>query len=251
MITRKRNSKKRKNEISASWYVGYAEDEESVEAIMKKFKELEDFQNESNIREEDGLTTEQLEEVFKRTSAFTLKSARLDEEYNALEIFRYENGIDEEWNEEDDYQIADDAFWDSLLGQKPKGKKKKEKPEKVEKEKPSLLAKYKVMSVQVQDRTGNYFCLKKRVPIADPNLPTYIRIPAAPLSRSWARIIQQKTETILENYRLIRADILNFDLEQLGNDFQAVYMDPPFLLEDEIPREGRITMEQFVIGFKT
>ncbi|KAJ3255093.1 hypothetical protein HK103_006636 [Boothiomyces macroporosus] len=101
MITRKRNSKKRKSEISASWYVGYAEDEESVEAIMKKFKELEDFQNESNIKEEDGLTTEQLEEVFKRTSAFTLKSARLDEEYNALEIFRYENGIDEEWNEEE------------------------------------------------------------------------------------------------------------------------------------------------------
>ena len=79
---------------SASHYVGYVEDDESVDAIMKKFEELERIQRQSRpslssalpsdadhaMQENtvdgpisnNGLTDEQLEEVFKHTSAFTI-----------------------------------------------------------------------------------------------------------------------------------------------------------------------------------
>jgi hypothetical protein len=124
--------------FSNAHYVGYVEDEESVEAIMKKFEELERIQREfsslqvntptgessksESIREDSieptntednhihldedetmseaimddasGLTQEQLEEVFKRTSAFTVQSATIDtsqvENMDALELWQVE-----------------------------------------------------------------------------------------------------------------------------------------------------------------
>jgi hypothetical protein len=36
------------------------------------------------------------------------------------------------------------------------------------------------------------------------------------------------------------------DLKKLGQDFQAVYIDPPFLLPDEDPSPEKITLQQFV-----
>jgi 16S rRNA G966 N2-methylase RsmD len=36
------------------------------------------------------------------------------------------------------------------------------------------------------------------------------------------------------------------DLKKLGQDFQAVYIDPPFLLPDEEPSPEKITLQQFV-----
>eukprot|EP00842_Homolaphlyctis_polyrhiza_P002314 jgi/Hompol1/3083/HPOL_001558-RA len=54
----------------------------------------------------------------------------------------------------------------------------------------ALLARYKVMQVQMQDRLGNYFVMKKRVALPDPDLPTYIRIPPAPIPRAWAKRIE-------------------------------------------------------------
>jgi len=90
--------------ISASHFVGYVEDEESVEMIMKKFEALEEYQRELSAKgggaesssattdagagageapsdapaaaaSEPALSEEQLEEIFKRTSNFTVKSA--------------------------------------------------------------------------------------------------------------------------------------------------------------------------------
>lgn len=130
---------------SNAHYVGYVEDEESVEAIMKKFEELERIQEEfstlhvenkeqasgSNVvspeenKENIGLnedeemaeatssnvkaqfTQEQLEEVFKRTSAFTVKSATIDtslvEDMDALDLWQVEykeNNTNEFYEEE-------------------------------------------------------------------------------------------------------------------------------------------------------
>lgn len=118
---------------SNAHYVGYVEDEESVEAIMKKFEELERIQKEfsglqvkateepeqdkENVdaemidaiesKEDLGLTQEQLEEVFKRTSAFTVKSATIDmdqiEDLDALELWQieYKDGSTAEFYEEE------------------------------------------------------------------------------------------------------------------------------------------------------
>lgn len=132
---------------SNAHYVGYVEDGESVEAIMKKFEELERIQQEfstlnvqpneepisssigSNIpaeeeenKDEDEemsevattpdsikaqFTQEQLEEVFKRTSAFTVRSATIDTsaiaDMDALDLWQveYKDGSTSEFYEEE------------------------------------------------------------------------------------------------------------------------------------------------------
>jgi hypothetical protein len=174
-----------------------------------------------------------LEELFKRTSAFTLKSAVLDQHMDPLDILSLEHGLEND--EQNDYQVADDDFWDSLVG---KTKKKERKP------KQNLLQRYKMQHIQMQDKMGNYFIFKKRVAVVDPDLVTYVRIPN-PLSRSWARIIKPLEQPLLEYSRTISADLLDFDFTQLGKQFQAVYMDPPLLLPNEPSTLGKITMQEF------
>jgi hypothetical protein len=243
-----RASRKRKKEdvrylefISASWYVGYAEDDESIEAIMKKFEELDQLQKEvqQTPDQESVLNESQLEELFKRTSAFTVKSAALDTDIDPLDVLKYEYGIiDEEFDEQNDYELADDDFWDAFLGKKPK---KDKKP----REKMSMLQRYKMQNVRMQDKMGNYFIFKKRVPVVDPNVPTYVRVPPPPLSRSWARIIKPLTHLECKFSNSFETNLLDFDFSQLGKGFQAVYMDPPLLLPGQPTTPGYITMEQF------
>jgi hypothetical protein len=106
--------------FSNAHYVGYVEDGESVEAIMKKFEELERIQQEFSSKveikeeeeekvqpEEKNFTLEQLEEVFKRTSSFTVKSATIDttfvDDLDALDLWQVEhhkNGTNELYEEE-------------------------------------------------------------------------------------------------------------------------------------------------------
>ncbi|KAJ1678656.1 hypothetical protein EV182_003608, partial [Spiromyces aspiralis] len=102
-----RRKRTRRTDVSAAYYVGYVEDDESVDAIMKKFEELERIEKEfaaksaftfaanddgtgadtisggdaateatqhvgdNSESKPSGLSAEQLQEVFKRTSAFT------------------------------------------------------------------------------------------------------------------------------------------------------------------------------------
>lgn len=93
----------------------------------------------------------------------------------------------------------DESFWDEEFGEKParKGKQirslREQKPlvakgRGVDRE--SIIAKYKIMQVQVQDRNGNYFTIKKRVSNVDPSLPTYVKIPPRPIPMSWAHSIK-------------------------------------------------------------
>lgn len=86
-------SKKRRN-VSSSLYLGYVEDDESVDAIMKKFECLEEYQKKKKIctgengeateevkteeNKEEDLSTKDLEEIFKMTSSFTVEA--LDDE---------------------------------------------------------------------------------------------------------------------------------------------------------------------------
>ena len=55
---------------------------------------------------EQDLNEEQLEELFKRTSAFTVKTANLetDMEYDELDMFNMEMN-DQLWDEEEEYLI--------------------------------------------------------------------------------------------------------------------------------------------------
>jgi hypothetical protein len=118
-------------------YVGYVEDEESVEAIMKKFEELDRIQKEfssisvtanpsnnsegkdsemdstdtprmdDQVEPPQGLTEEQLQEVFKQTSSFTVRSAMMNSDdmdgLDDVEIWQlqYQDGLTDEIYEEE------------------------------------------------------------------------------------------------------------------------------------------------------
>jgi hypothetical protein len=56
-------------------------------------------------------------------------------------------------------------------------------------DKDTLLARYKVMQVPIQDKSGNFFWMRKKVTLPDLNLPTYIRIPSASMPHSWIKTI--------------------------------------------------------------
>jgi hypothetical protein len=63
---------------SASYYVGYVEDGESVEMIMKKFDALEKIEKSvaPNQTEDTNLSENQLIELFKETSTFSVNMIR-------------------------------------------------------------------------------------------------------------------------------------------------------------------------------
>ncbi|KAI8971127.1 hypothetical protein BDB01DRAFT_854975 [Pilobolus umbonatus] len=280
----KRKRREPKTKVSNAHYVGYVEDEESVEAIMKKFEELERIQQEfsslqvkskeetvdvvmsdiiddGHLIPKDHFTEEQLEEVFKRTSAFTVKSATIDtsaiEDMDALDLWEieYKDSSTTEFYEEDEYHYVDESFWDEEFGEKtarkgrqPRAPKEPRLPVKRGVDRESIIAKYKIMQVQVQDRNGNYFTIKKRVSNMDPSLPTYVKIPARPISLSWAHSIKPFSQNISTPpaSRYYEVDnIINTDLSKYGTDFSAVYMDPPLLLPGESPCKGKITIDEF------
>ncbi|KAI7879474.1 hypothetical protein K492DRAFT_163792 [Lichtheimia hyalospora FSU 10163] len=283
--TRSKRSK-RNNAVSNVHYVGYVEDEESVEAIMKKFEELERIQseiagsstpetpeitdNDVNMDSPDvntaaarPLTEEQLEEVFKRTSAFTVKSAMIDtndDDVDALELWQieFQDGNTEEIFEEDDYMHVDDDFWDQEFGDAPQRPKRgrraaipRERPASTGRrglDRDSIIAKYRIMQVQVQDQNGNFFMVKKRVSALDPGLPTYVKIPGAPIPRSWVHQIMEvpRIRKFSGSHLHEVDDILSLDLKQYGSDFKAIYMDPPLLLPGEEPTPGKIHVDDLL-----
>ncbi|KAI8883413.1 hypothetical protein K501DRAFT_219299, partial [Backusella circina FSU 941] len=284
MSDRPKRKRKERARVSNAHYVGYVEDEESVEAIMKKFEELEriqqEFSTKVDIKEDDVVeeemeeeiavdevenkfTQEQLEEVFKRTSSFTVKSATIDtsfvDDLDALDLWQveYHDNDTNEFYEEDEYTYMDDFFWDEEFGgdnnkkrtggRQPRIPKEPRGTRKLDRE--SIIAKYRIMQVQVQDKHGNYFTVKKRVSNVDPSLPTYVKIPARPIPMSWAHkikpIIRKQHISVPGSRYEVVDSILSTDLSSFGNSFSAIYMDPPLLLPGEKPTRGKISIDDF------
>ncbi|KAJ3396407.1 hypothetical protein HDU92_003029 [Lobulomyces angularis] len=267
-------------DFSASFYVGYTEDNESVEQIMKKFEELENFkkeqlklksfpnslncittenqrsdsealeENDVNLRHTNhgtqmdvDLNQSDLEEIFKRTSSFTVKSANLESEEQIFEFMDFNE------EEENDYQIVDDDFWDQEFGIKFKNSKSNGS-NKGNFDKQGLINRYKLLSVQMKDKNGNIFLMKKKVIAIDPSLPTYVKIPANPISRSWVKHILNGFDACLDvdKSRYFEcSNLLSSSLKyKIGNNFQVILMDPPLVeSEKDILFDGQLTVEQF------
>eukprot|EP00958_Prasinococcus_capsulatus_P001391 scaffold121_cov412-Prasinococcus_capsulatus_cf.AAC.8 len=202
--------------------VGYVEDEESPEMIMKKFEELERLQkeqeeqkklaaeekenidvegkaksNEPTDVETEGLNEEQLEAVFKQTSSFSLKSAVkgndvyfqdtediLDEGAWARERLFFED--DEGDYDYDDYMYFyenDDCFWED----EPKERKQKRAGRK---RIPGDFNKGAVESRLIATfHQGVHMLVKRKVRKIDPNEILKTAIPKYPIPASWARTI--------------------------------------------------------------
>ncbi|KAJ3054683.1 hypothetical protein HK102_011479, partial [Quaeritorhiza haematococci] len=259
-------------------------------------------------------TQEELEELFKRTSSFTVKSAMLnahaaeEDVLDDVELLRLMDGgaLDgREFEEEElsimvvisvsfeggwwgcmktthcgfvsmlkempppmykrssDYQIVDDDFWDEEFGGSSRSSGRSRASgssggsgggggggRKLDRE--SIINRYKLMQVQMQDRNGNFFIMKKRVSAPNPDLPTYVRLPPIPIPRSWVHTIlslqsaAKKAEEVPGSKYFECDDVIKFNLKQLGSrQFQAIYMDPPLLLPGEKHTPGKITLSQF------
>ncbi|KAJ1960594.1 hypothetical protein GGI12_003718 [Dipsacomyces acuminosporus] len=315
---------------SNQYYVGYVEDDESVDAIMKKFEELERIEKEFSAKKkaiaeasgssipgtpaptnsgnlgdaesvaegsengantagsapsgaiadtdggdqisgmnDEGMSAELLEEVFKRTSAFTVKGAMLDEidleVMDDIELWEAEAGdvIPIEWEEEEDYitlHLDDDALDDEFGVIAPRRRYQKREPGKQSGPKLSnreqIIQRYKYMQVRIQDRHGHTFFVSRKVNAVDPSMPTYVRIPPNPIPRAWVKHIRplkddaESTPTSIISgillpkaepkwsTRIDAADTLSYDYSSFGRTFQCIYMDPPLLLPDEETKPG-------------
>ncbi len=96
-----------------------------------------------------------------------------------------------------EYEILDDdedgLGWKEDAPKIPKARRERAPPKSAttrdSMDKDTLLARYKVMQVPAQDKSGNFFWMRKKVTLPDLNLPTYIRIPSASMPRSWIKTI--------------------------------------------------------------
>ncbi|KAF1796116.1 hypothetical protein FB192DRAFT_1406951 [Mucor lusitanicus] len=277
---KRRQAASRSARVSNAHYVGYVEDNESVEAIMKKFEELERIQQEftsspqpvndtlqleqddrdQDTLIEDSLTQEQLEEVFRRTSAFTVKSASVDPDFivdmDALDLLQaeYRHNNTAEFIEEDDYYyVGDDFDLDGQVDDDGKDEQYRDRyyrrstPSKKKRlDRQSVLNKHKMLAAQTKDETGRTVPVKRQACDIDPSLPTYVRIPPRPIKASWAHSIKPLSSNATpptnaayhEVHRLV-----DQDLTQYGSQFQAIYMDPPLLMAGEPPTPGKISIE--------
>ncbi|KAJ2609961.1 hypothetical protein H4S08_003826 [Coemansia sp. RSA 1365] len=321
-----RRRRRPKANVSNQYYVGYVEDDESVDAIMKKFEELERIEKEfsakkksaadvstssiadtlpestssaippdstqngsdavqndvdSEIRDghtehkskeqsiEGGMSLELLEEVFKRTSAFTVRGAMMDdfdlEVMDDIELWEAEaaDNVLAEWEEEEDYvalHLDDDALDDEFGVILPRRRYQRHDTAKRSGPKLSsrdqIIQRYKYMQVRVQDRHGHTFFVSRKVNAVDPSLPTYVRIPPNPISRSWVKHIRPlsyDTESTPSSLitgvlcpksapdwaqRIETDNTLGFDYSKFDRTFQCVYMDPPLLLPEESSKPG-------------
>ncbi|KAJ1672023.1 hypothetical protein EV182_007329, partial [Spiromyces aspiralis] len=207
---------------------------------------------------------EQLQEVFKRTSAFTVRSTLLDdteiEALDDIELWKAEYDINNtsEFEEADDYLDFDDDMWDEEFGVPHKSLRRGQRqvgaggaapksPRLSARE--QIIQRYKYMQVRIQDRHGHTFFVKRKVNAIDPSMPTYVRIPPSPIPRSWVKHIVPLNSNGSEDCGTAKAlspssryeavsNILDYDFPTLGTNFHAVYMDPPLVIPGQAPKSS-------------
>lgn len=227
---------------------------------MKKFEELERFEKElaatqavSSVQQptspgdpvgggESGsalaLTDSQLEELFKRTSNFTVKA--LNEEGLAeMELWQLHEGslngagtsaVDDEGEEElrtfgpavfpsskyligfsknSDYLFLDDDDWEAEVEEETERKSRSrqqgavsgdsssskigdKKQRNKAQDREAVINRYKAMQIHMSTNYAipmSVLMAKSKNALVDPLLPTYVRLPPCPISRTWARRI--------------------------------------------------------------
>jgi hypothetical protein len=141
-------------------------------------------------------------------------------------------------------------IWD-FNNTSPSGKQRR-KPRPVDRQ--SLIARYSLLPnlkryktnqlVQMRDVRGNTFTITKRVVSIDPSQPTYIRIPTAPISRSWVKHIRKPI--VVEESETRYLEVESLDKIEVGNEVQVVYMSPPIAPIGKSVEEGFISWSDFV-----
>ncbi|KAJ9072119.1 hypothetical protein DSO57_1030510 [Entomophthora muscae] len=261
------------SKISSSHYVGYVEDGESITAIMKKFEELERLKEEAaqgivakSDEDSDGvfglnhmldeprkpvknstpkptnkeLTQEQLEELFIRTSCFTLESAdaQTRRDLGGWTVEEQEAGMASEYSEEEDCLDSDDEEWvDEELPEERKRGYRQNRGSRVrtrEQEREAAIRRYR--EATLRDASGNALALIQRPSLVDPSKPKSVAIPPNPVKSFWGRELKLLPALNPDNSHLLHRFKLEAHSEQLirlGKNLQAILMDPPLLLDGE------------------
>ncbi|KAK3277794.1 hypothetical protein CYMTET_14222 [Cymbomonas tetramitiformis] len=257
---------------SAVHYLGYVEDEESVEMIMKKFEALERIKTSSKQpaseeganasacsadvaavateetdkpasgNQEGKLTEDEMLELFKETSQFTVRSA-----LSGNDMFNIDDNDDIQINSEDDimsdYEVDDDdddGFWGD-----EEGGRKKRKGGVSRGPRDGTDTRAKMASILCQ--RGSQVHVTKRAREYDPYSILRMKMPPPPFSDSWGHNIQpyRPREVVAAEpedslYREEQS-ILQAPLQKLGT-FLAVLMKPPFDSEFSGKRAGDNTV---------
>ncbi len=225
---RRRRRKKANSDLpppNESLYLGYVEDGETVDMIMKKFEKLDEIKqqisaeskeeteenadNSESKRSAEGagapsgdqaLSEDALLKVFQQTSNFTVKSAVKAQHADYDHDFGYDLDAAEGWDmdgittaENEDGQLmflfgdgTDDDLWEEILGKKRrKGGKRGSRSR--------ALGETGVTHIAfVSDMHGRFVTGLKKVRKVDPNAIVYTKIPKE-ITSSWAKKIQPYT----------------------------------------------------------
>jgi len=235
----RKTQQKRPKKIDDSFYLGYVEEGESIEMIMKKFQTLEELQTKqaatTNIEIGEtpevspALTEENLKELFKQTSTFTVDMV-MDEQKQGFSTFDFAETFDTAdvegyfSDEEHGFFGEEEDFFDSDDQDERKKKRKGilggKKPDKD-----------KARIIEVTGADGYVYTVKKRVRQIDPNEPSFVKIPPLPVPISWAKMIKPyvKSPPTPPGSNNMEIDILTELPKQVNiTDYLGVLIDPPW-----------------------
>jgi len=242
---------------SAVHYVGYVEEDETPEMIMAKFAELEEIQRKAGDtkRTEDeagggvkmgeatdageqaghvaaeGLTDEQLLQVFKQTSMFNVKTALHD---NAMltGIDEFLGELDERYGSDDDFDSEDEdmlrSFWSDDEDWDGRNRKRRGKAAVGKRscaKRGSGLAQPKARHrVVTAYNPLTQALVRKKVKVSDPNQLEYIRVPM-PLPLSWGRTIAPFKKPVVKADRGVEGEASGKSLAEAVLVNEAWYKD--------------------------
>jgi len=251
---------------SSVHYVGYVQDDETPEMIMKKFEEMERIravkaaaqegdkennENATNVQagssasDDDGVLDEdQLKELFKNTSTFTVREAVMDS--NAL-FGEAMLAADEDMVYFSDEEEMQDEFWESIMGKK---RRKKSKGGPRAPRVPRVRAPGAATSHMITAYNSDQGLFLRKKKFVDPFEPLIVKVPPHPIPASWGRVIQPFEPKSVREAKLAKVqdcvhtqtNIKKMNYEKLGSNFLGVLLNPPWDIEDS-PDRGDVTIE--------
>ncbi|KAK9804306.1 hypothetical protein WJX72_006023 [[Myrmecia] bisecta] len=246
---------------SAVHYVGYVEDDETPESIMRKFEEMETVRAAGSSRAPLGagtvaMTDAQLVEVFKQTSMFNVKSVLANNE-----VLLGGGDCAEDANERalSDYETDDEDNWDALRGfwsdeddqdhaEHWKRSRRLRKGLKLPRHRGAAgQAKPSRHNVVTHYNAFTQALIRRKVRAVDKDAINQVRVPNPPLPLSWGHSVQQfvpldtcsygsAADSTDENQSLNveqqqslyleRSDVCAADLTGLRREFQGILINP-------------------------
>jgi N6-adenosine-specific RNA methylase IME4 len=229
------------------------------DASDEQEKEENNNNNNNNNNEEEGLTEEQLREVFKATSAFTMRKAMKAEDAAVFGFDELERDFYNEYDDEDmeQYDDEDQEFWEMMTGKRrwPRALKPRKGPREPREPKAPREPKPQKSHMITAYNSDTGFMIRKKK-FFDPRelnifkLPKH-DLPSDPLPITWGRAVkpfvpkdvrEKKLAAVPDCTQLKMKINKNMDFSKLSKDYLGILMNPPWKI-DQAPDKGNVTLE--------